>query len=367
MANFDPKYIEDDFDKSEKPESKSNNIKSSDPSGHSKLPDLGDIQKLFNSTSGTARPVSDDKQSSVEAQEEDDNSSKVGREIILDLEQVLCDHSKNLSRGGKIFTVDDPEIVELAATMKHGLINVPEVRLLVEPVPNENGLKHHFYTHEVVSGYKRFVGLQRLKIKTSRFTTFDDIDDDTAILHNAIENWGRKDPTDYDLAVSLSLLAKRKNWDAEKLAKNIGGKRPRVESLLIIIERCPKELLEIFRATPTIEVRRQLSRIARIHRPTQDEAHQAMIEEWNRYVASLEKPTNTNSNDQPTNNPSRNPRGNTTNTSRAYFLRQEQQTANEWFDPITKVYKKISDEQREYGDMLLQYLCAPNKGRSPFR
>lgn len=362
-----------------------------DTVGHSKLPDISDIQKLFNKNNETRKNIPEnnkrsDKSSSdlpstvskeIESEEDQTNqsieNSPKGREVILFLDQVLCDPRDNISRGCRIYHPNDHEVTSLAHLIRtKGLINPVEVSELDEPIEITNpGPYAKFYTHKVVSGFKRFAALRYLGFNSYRFTLFYDLSDDDKLIHNGIENWGRSDPTDYDLALYIAVLHRKRNWSPQRIALEIGGKVGRVESLLLIATKLPKELLEVFRIQPTPEIRRDLAKISLIERDTIEETHKAMMAEWIRIENERKKTEDIRSiNNNPVSN-NRNSsidrnRNKHTQSLRVNELRNEQVNAKHWFDSLTNTYKPITEEMREYGDMILRHV-SDRKLRSPFR
>jgi len=371
-----------------------NDTKKESPSGHSKLPDLSDIQRLFNpknddksnntngsnsrnngngSSNSAQSRVLDDGNSRKEHNEQTESSienSPKGREIILSLDNVLSDPKDNISRGCRVFLPTDHDVITLAHLIRtKGLINPVEVVELDEPIENES----KFYTHKVCSGFKRFAALQYLGFKTYRFTIFDDLSDDDKLIHNGIENWGRTDPTDYDLALYIAVLHRKRNWTSQRIALEIGGKAGRVESLLLIATKLPAELLEVFRIQPTPEIRRDLAKISLIQRDTVEETHKAMMAEWIRIENERKRTEDIRSNIPHATNNARVGSGSGSSKSnssdrnnRLIELRNEQSQASQWFDSLSNTYKPITEDMREYADMIFRHL-SDRKLRSPFR
>jgi ParB-like chromosome segregation protein Spo0J len=402
--NLDTSSIDSDLEK----DAESFSIKpvnSSAPSGHSKLPDLSDVQRLFKSKDEQKNILSSNNTSSsninsingqrdkgnsvqsrvlvdgneniksneeIEKREVIENSPK-GHEVVLFLDQVLSDPKDNISRGCKPWQKTDHEVITLAHLIRtNGLINPSEVSELDEPIENTNpNSRCKFYTHKVCSGFKRFAALQYLGFDTYRFTIFDGLSDDDKLIHNGIENYGRSDPTDYDLALYIALLHRKRNWTPQRIAIEIGGKSGRVESLLLIATKLPPELLEVFRVQPTPEVRRDLAKISLIERETKEETHKAMMAEWIRIENERKKTEDIRSNIGPSTGNNRNHSNSNSNKSasgnnRLVELRNEQSSASQWFDSLTNTYKPITEDMREYADMIFRHL-SDRKLRSPFR
>ncbi len=355
------------------------------------LPDISDVQNLFNKNRANNTDISnsidrnkedqvrseplvknranDEKNEDIESKEFDIEKSPKGREIVLYLDQVLADPKDNISRSGRIYHATDHEVVTLAHMIKtKGLINPVEVSKLDEPIERENPTEYaSFYTHKVNSGFKRFYSLKLLGFKQYRFTIFDNISEDDILIHNGIENFGRSDPTDYDLALYIALLNRKRNWSAHRIAIEIGGKIGKVESLLLIATKLPNELLDVFKMNPTPEIRRDLSKISLIERETKEETHRAMMAEWIRLqnektviketVSNIPKHVNKNINQF---------KESKSGQVRFAEIRNEQSSANQWFDSSNNTYRPITKEMREYGDALIRYI-SDRKLRSIFK
>lgn len=380
--------------------------KKESPAGHSKLPDLSDIQRLFKHKNDSAKNKSsnivsdsnnsvrqdlsgsvqsrvlvngDESKETTEQNEVIENSPK-GREVILYLDQVLADPKDNISRGCRKWLPTDYEVKELAHLIRtKGLINPVEVFELDEHIeilnPNtqQKKLGIQFYTHKVGSGFKRFAALNLLGFETYRFTVFEDLSNDDKLIHNGIENFGRSDPTDYDLAIYIALLHRKRGWSAQRIAIEISGKSGRVESLLLIATKLPNELLEVFRIQPTPEIRRDLAKISLIQRDTIEETHKAMMAEWIRIENERKRTEDIRSNIPRATNNARvgsgngSPKSNSSDRSnRLVELRNEQSQASQWFDSLSNTYKPITEDMREYADMIFRHL-SDRKLRSPFR
>ena len=290
--------------------------------------------------------------------------------IVLRLDAVVCDPADNATRLGRPYLPDDHDLLLLMETIRReGVIHPPEVRRLTDPpdVRVEDGLPSIRQTHRVVSGFGRFTAMRMLGWKEGRFTEVVDMDDDRALIHNGIENFGRKNPSDYDLAVYVAMLARRhREWDSAEIAARIGAKRGRVDELLRIVFLLPPDLLDVFSRTPTDEVRRTLARVSMITRPTKTETHQAMVDEWariksERQAADLLKEEKKAAKRDPAAVAQRAMPRASIDT-----LRQEQRVVERWFDPVREEYVPVTDEMRAYADALLRHVGAP-KTRSPLR
>jgi ParB-like chromosome segregation protein Spo0J len=402
---FDAGFIEDtDNDSvSDKPVS---NKKEVAPAGHAKLPDISEALKIFGKkdettsvgttdsilgveTKSSNRKIDnqnnnihktrsmgssfipdertvDGSKEEIEETENDIKQIKEGSEVVVFLKEILVDPAKNISRSGKPWKKTDPEVIALAMTIKRSrLIQAPEIRPLPEPIQKDDG---SFYRYELVSGYKRFAALEYIGYEEFRFVLFEDLNDDEAVIHNGLENWGRSDPTEYDLAVYCNVVAKRKGWNAETIARRIKAKTGRIESLLLIINKCPPELLEAFRLSPTPEMRRDLARVSLINRPTQEETYKAMLEEWMRIQNDKNRVDNNTSNSRNHNgiNPSvRNTRYRS-GDSKVTRLRNEFAQYSEWFDSTSNSFRPITEEMREFGETIFRHLQS-GKGEKPFR
>jgi len=346
---------------------------------NSKLPDISDVQKIFGSNktseinnnnciniNNTESDSNSDESENVESIE----NSPQGREVILYLDQVLCDPKDNFSRSGKPYLENDHEVSNIAHLIKtKGLINPVEVCELSEPIERTTYSPYaKLYTHKVTSGYKRFAALNKLGYHTYRFTLFDNISEDDRLIHNGIENFGRTDPTDYDLAMYIGLLHRRRNWSSQRIAVEIAGKLGKVESLLLIATKLPPELLEVFKVQPTPEIRRDLSKVALIERDTVEETHKAMLVEWVRIQneKSIVKKENIVNQNNIRNRTSGNVSNSKSNQLRISELRNEQSNAQHWFDYESNTFRPITDEMKQYGDALLRHL-SDKKSRSIFK
>jgi len=290
-----------------------------------------------------------------------------GHEVVLAMAQVLCDPRDNVSRGGRAWMPSDREVVELAHLIEHeGLLQPGEVRLLAEPIARKHGATH--YTHRVDSGFCRFAALVKLGRTHSRFVEVkaSEVDDERALMRNLIENYGRSDPTEYHLAITCAAMHRKHGWNADRIAKEIGGRGARVEQLLIMAVRLPPALLDLFRLTPTPEMRRLLSRIAMIERGNKEDSHAAMVDEWSRIEndrmgggvdGELDRARD-----------GRDGRGGASwYVKRLTQFRSVQMQASAWFDPIARSDMEITDPMRAYADALLRYLTDPKANRNPLR
>lgn len=319
--------------------------------------------------------ASPDVMPAVERREPRTALSVDGHEVILPLETVLCDPKTNYARNGVAWKPDDPEVVRTANGIEGvGLKNPIGVRKLDPPIERDTpvvvwtgGLDESgervlvtHYTHQVVDGFKRFAALQLLKHPTGRFTE-NDISKEIAILHNGIENIDRTELNDYQLARYFALLGRLTGWNADEVAAAVNAPSPaRVAMLMMMMERLPEELLEIFRCSPTPEIRRDLVRVAKIERETKEETHQAMVDEWLRLdeqrrlmVEEKEKQKKRNAAlDGP-----RRPTCRSMNKTEIEHFRASAYRATEWYDAMHGEWRPIDDEARAYCDAMLRRVC----------
>jgi ParB-like chromosome segregation protein Spo0J len=104
-------------------------------------------------------------------------------QATLLLATVLCDAGLNRVRDGVPWRLDDPDVVEAAASIEElGLLDPIDVRRLDPPVEREfpevasgAGLRVlvTHYTYQVVAGFKRFAALQLLGRSAARFVVHE--------------------------------------------------------------------------------------------------------------------------------------------------------------------------------------------------
>lgn len=328
--------------------------------------------------------ASPDATPSVERREPRTALSVDGREVILPLDAVLCDWKTNYARSGVPWRHDDPEVIETANSIEaFGLKNPIGVRVLDPPIerdtpadawiekpnqPRERVLVTH-YTHQVVDGFKRFAALQLLKRSIGRFTE-NEITAEIALLHNGIENINRTELNDYQLGQYCALLGKLTGWSADEISVAIDAPRPsRISDLMLMMERLPEELLEIFRCSPTPEVRRDLVRCARIGRETQEETYQAMVDEWLRLQEKrrvVEEQKQEKKKREATLNGAEERARRSMNRSEIERFRTSAHKASEWYDAMSGQWRPIDENARAYGDAVLRRVCNP-KGKPVLR
>jgi hypothetical protein len=134
------------------------------------------------------------------------------------------------------------------------------------------------------------------------------------------------------------------------------------------MERLPKDLLEIFRCSPTYEVRRDLARVARIHRETEEETHQAMVDEWLRLQelrrAAEERQEKKKRDAALDGTGERAPRS--MNRAEIERLRTSILKATEWYDAMHDRWVPVDDQGRVFCDAMLRRACNP-KGKPVLR
>jgi ParB-like chromosome segregation protein Spo0J len=332
--------------------------------------------------------ASPDAAPAVERREPATVLSVQGHEVILPLDAVLCDPKRNYARGGVAWKLDDQKVIKTANSIEvFGLKNPIGVRVLDPPIerdapadawiekpdhPRERVLVTH-YTHQVVDGFKRFAALQLLKRSTGRFTE-NEITPEIALLHNGVENIDRTELNDYQLGQYFAQLGALTGWNSDEVAAAVNAPQPaRVATLMMIMERLPEELLEVFRCSPTPEIRRDMTRIAKIQRETKEETHQAMVDEWLRLEE--ERPVVTErKREEKEKEKKRNGRSmngekltyRTMNRSQIEHFRTTARHATEWYDAMHGEWRPIDDEARAYCDAMLRRVSSP-KGKPVLR
>jgi len=238
--------------------------------------------------------------------EEPAPSQMTAKHRLLPIGELLVDPEDNLSRGGAVLSPNHPDVQQMVATIEAGeLIHDVGVRPLPEPLDRREckhpccggiplhelekpiNLRHEstHHTHRLDLGFSRYVahrvlGRAWIECKIQPRTDLE------AMRAGIVENLNRAPPTDYQIAMALLKVKEKFSWSDAELAKNVGARPYDVETLVRIVERCPKDLLERFRLTPTREVRHALSKISRVKGRTEAETHQLMRADWAAHEAA---------------------------------------------------------------------------------
>lgn len=312
------------------------------------------------------------------------------RSIRLLVGEILAIPSDNVSRGGHMLPPNHPDVQSLAQSIaSEGLLHHVGVRPLPEPIERPQAaieadrVRFHgsdqsvatHYTHRMVYGFERLVAIRDVLGWYTIPCVSKPRTDNEAFSACLAENVGRRDPTEYDLAMGFALLVSslqpRPTWD--QVARITGCRPSRARTLVTIAERCPAELLEVFRVSPTAETRRKLEAVAVSidpeNREREEVRHKMMLEEWERMNAPL--PANSanasKGNGAP---PGRKAitigRVRPIDVVKLAHLRDTLAGASEWLDPVAG-WQPMSQETRAALDALLRHTLDPRGNAKPVR
>lgn len=357
------------------------------------MPELPDYNLSESEPEGEDAPDSAEAGDGDEDEKLEDGSSTV----MLLIGEILVIPSDNVSRGGYVPPANHPDVQSLAKSiLSEGLLHHVGVRPLVEPLmrppeeieadraryklKNGGSMKPLFklatyYTHRLVYGFERYVAVRDVLGWHTIPCVSKERTDAEALSACVAENAGRRDPTDYDLAMAFAhmvrMIQPRPSW--ERVAEITGCRPGRARTLVTIVERCPVPLLEAFRASPTAETRRTLERIAVTidpdNREREEVRHRAMIDEWAKVTAAAAAPRPAQA--QAT-EPGRIDRPGMRNRSRSAdgvklaHLRDSLNDATEWLDPVHG-WQPMTPETKTALDSLLRHAVDPRAHARPIR
>lgn len=241
-----------------------------------------------------------------------DPSEDVAEAAIVRFGEIQVRPERNVSRGGKLYPPDHPEVRRQAEEIKKR-DHVPPVGLRpIEPVARpcgsdvccsrerlEDGVPSHLY--ELVYGYVRYVAahvvLGRTHLRAEQpnveCVISDTITDAEALERNVAENLVRASQTDHEFARCMRLVRDATGKNAQEIARAVGARSAHdVETAIRIVDRCPEDVVEEWGRNPRRELKRVISRISWIdpseNLPT-EERHERMRAQWRAEVEALER------------------------------------------------------------------------------
>ncbi|MEO8094709.1 MAG: hypothetical protein ABI632_07225 [Pseudolysinimonas sp.] len=332
----------------------------------------------------------------IEGDEHDNEHPEDGSRFArLDVTEILIVGADNVCRGGRVPDANHPDVQSLAKSIaSEGLLHPIGVRPLLAPLPKSpavvelerkrlesypySRIPSPHYRYRMVYGFERAIAMRDVLEWQHIPCMVKERTDEEAIRACIAENGGRRDPTDYDLAVALAALIARSTprLTHEQVAQITGCRTPKVRTLVTIVERCPGPLLDAFRASPTAETRRTLERIATTVDPDSREIeatrHRIMVDEWARASAAERTPALGGAHGAPSphgaaSSPARTvPTVKAINTEKLERLRVELDEATEWQDPIAG-WQPITAETRHAMASVLRYALDPKGMPRPIR
>lgn len=205
--------------------------------------------------------------------------------LILSIASIHIDDTINVSRGGR--PIADNDVSDLAMDIKqNGLLE--EVGVI---------RTHHaaWYTTEQIEqlttndkGWLLIYGFRRLKacqlvgfrdVKATEVGT--DVTLAQAELANVAENWGRKQPTEYDLMMACARFATVHRLPLTDISLRIQKPIKYIEDSVSIATRVKPELLGYYRANSSRDIRRKMMELASIDDPVEYTRHQKQEARWN--------------------------------------------------------------------------------------
>lgn len=262
----------------------------------------------------------------------------VGTTAMIPLDEILDDPDDNIARGcAKV--ADSTKFRRLVESLKtRGQQQPIRVRLLKPPVGKQR--------YRVIFGFRRTMGARSLGW-TEIEAKVVEADDTQAMLMNWAEG-NRADAGDY--AISMGLVAcKRRGFDIAAAAKEIGWNKGDALMHINIIEKCPEELLRIFRADSSKKTLMLLERISLIEEPSPDATHRAQLAEWDA-ARALEEEHYRN----PPPKPKKTPEKKTIGIKGTSNLSDAVHSANEWYNTRERRYKPLTDEMKLFADALFR-------------
>jgi ParB/RepB/Spo0J family partition protein len=283
------------------------------------------------------------------------------------LDAIRVDPRRNYARSGIVDGPEHPEVRRIAESLKEcgRLLEPVGVRTLSPPVPKDvleraKSPATAEFSHELVYGYRRFVAASSIGWTTIECVSLGELSDADARQYNVVENLVRADPTDYDTAHMLAMLQREEKLTATEIAKRIGSRTPFVEQMLRIVARCPKEILEQWRLSPTPEYRRALDRISKIEAESPLETQRKQRDEWARFLAEREGGPSAPS------DPFRFPRAQRAMGRREIeAFRAMVDQSNEVLDATG--WRPLAESERTMLHAILRYVQDPRSNKNPLR
>ena len=204
---------------------------------------------------------------------------------MIPIGAIRIDHASNFSRGGVTPSTQIVAVRRLVESFQAGdrMLEPIGIRDLASPVPrpeadvaaDPTGPREYIY--EVVYGYRRHYAAASLGWRELPCVLLGAIPDKTARRFNIIENAIRAPKSDYDDAMVYAMLLREGNLTPTELAKQLHTNASRLEHLVRIVTRCPKEVLEIWHSGPSEANYRALMTISMIESNSEFETHRLMI------------------------------------------------------------------------------------------
>jgi hypothetical protein len=292
------------------------------------------------------------------------------RLAMVPLGAIRVDHSKNVIRGGLFEGFDRFEVKKLEESIETlGLLQPVGLRDLPTAVPKSKDaiaadpLHVTDYLFEPVYGFRRVSIYQKKNAPEIPAVLLGALTDAEARERNAAENTDREDVTEYQLAHYFYLLAETEQITMEEVARRCRTRAPYVETLVRIVTRCPREMLEQWHFSPTPMVRRVLDRISRIEGLDDRDTKRQMFDEWAKFLSENDgQPGNRSSADEPRQR--RSPRA--MGQSDIDRFRGRVDVSSEVNDPISG-WRPLSEGERQIIHAILRHVKDPKHVKSPLR
>ena len=292
-----------------------------------------------------------------------DSRSKPSK--VLEIGAIRVDHQKNFSRFGVVEGPEHPEVKKIGDSLDviRYLVHPVGVRE-IDPVPRPElelaadpmGPKEYLF--ELVYGFRRITAAKAKGWKQISAILWGRISDDEARILNIHENTARGDATDYELAHAFAMVERAKGWSHQETARMMCKPAPYVETMVRIVERCPREILDQWRMSPTSEFKRALDRISKIAGLDPEQTRRKMLDEWAHFLSDRDAAS--------ASNPARLPRG-----PRA-MGRREIEAYRARVDLASEVrdasgWRPLSGLEKETLHAVLRYIADPRATKTPLR
>jgi ParB-like chromosome segregation protein Spo0J len=284
---------------------------------------------------------------------------------LVAIGSILADPQKNFSRFGIAEGPDHPEVKKIGESLDvirylvHP-VGVREIDPILRPMSEleADPLGPKEYVFELVYGFRRLTAAKAKGWKEISAILWGRITDDEARTLNTHENTARGDPTDYELAHAFAMVERAKGWSHQETARMMCKPAPYVETMVRIVERCPREILDQWRMSPTSEFKRALDRISKINDGDPEITRRKMLDEWARFLSDRDAATPGNQARLP-----RGPRAMGRREIDAY--RATVDLASEVRD--SSGWRPLSGVEKETLHAVLRYIADPRATKTPLR
>lgn len=267
----------------------------------------------------------------------------VGQTAMLPIDEILDDPTDNIARGCATVVTNSPSLQKFAASLKEeGQQHPVRVRLIENPSGPQR--------YRLIFGFRRLASARLLGWKEIEAKVVE-ADDKKAALMNWAEG-NRLDATNYERAMGM-WHCKRIGIEPAVISTVLKLDLADVESLIRIVERCPKELVNTFRNDSSPKTLRLLEKISILDGGSDTESRRMMIDAWAEERAKEMEKANAPPKSHKRRGMSNAPPP-TMSAMQINKLRNELVEANEWYDPLINDYMPINEEMRAFGEALLR-------------